>query len=299
MKISSASLDFLAGALVIGLLGPACIFTSSEDDGDVEDTDDDGTPPAETGLPSDSTGPVADDTSDGPDDGTTGDYPGECTDNLVLDPGFEAGGPSEEWTEESELFETLICDESCVTDEGGDAAAHSGDWWAWFGGVEDQSDNASVAQMITIDPDMAYLRFWFQIRSGADTGDDTFTVTLGGDTVFMVNDQDMSDYDEYQQIDLDVSPWADGGSYELRFASSTTGVGLTSFFLDEVSLVSCSEAAGTSTGFETEGQDETAGSTTDDTTGGSTSDTGSTTDGTTGGSTDGTTSGSSGSSSSG
>ena len=284
MIISTASFRTLAGAVALGLLAPACIITTSEDDGDVEETgDDDSPPPSTTGLPSDSTGPVADDTTgtEPSDDTTTGGPAGECSDNLVLDPGFEDGSEGDAWAQASDVFGTPICDTSC-TDEAG-AEPYAGSWWAWFGGVEDETENASVAQTITIDPEMAYLSFWFQIRSSAGTGDDVFTATLGGDTVFMVTDADVGDYGEgYHRVDLDISEWADGGSYELRFASTHTGNGLTSFFLDEVSLVSCTEAAGTSTGPDTDGQDDTAGtsSTGDDTTGGSSSST----DGTTGGS---------------
>lgn len=281
MTISTDSLNFLAGALALGLFGSACIITTSEDDGEVETTDDSGPPPLTTGQPSDSSGPVADDTSGGPIDETTGGPMGECTENLVLDPGFEAGSPSEAWAEASDVFGSPICDTSC-TDEMG-AAPYAGSWWAWFGGIENEPENASVAQTITIDPEMAYLSFWFEIRSGAGTGDDVFTVTLDRDTVFMVTDLDMADWGEYRRVDVDVSQWADGGAYELRFASTHTGNGLTSFFLDEVSLVSCSEAAGTSTGPDTDGQDSTGGTTVGDTdgttggsTGGSTGSTGST-----------------------
>lgn len=286
MTISTISLRALAGVLGLGLLSSACIITTSEDDDGGRDITDDGTPPLTSGQPSDSTGPVADDTvgSDDTSDPTTGGPVGDCSDNLVLDAGFEAGTPSEAWTEASDVFGTPICDAGC-TDEAG-AVPYAGEWWAWFGGVEDEPESASLSQTITIDPEMAYLSFWFQVRSGAGSGDDVFTVTLGGDTIFMVTDLDMPDYDAYTQVDVDVSEWADGGSYELRFASEHTGVGLTSFFLDEVSLVSCTEAGSTgSTGPDTGGQDST----------GSTGDTDGTTGGSTGGSTDGST-GSSGSS---
>lgn len=280
MTISTASLRTLAGVALLGLLCPACIITTSEDDGDSDaDTDgeDDVDPPSTTGLPSDSTGPVVDDTGDtGPIDETTGGPVGECSDNLVLDPGFEAGTPSEAWAEASDVFGTPICDTSCTEEEG--AAPYAGEWWAWFGGVENEPESASLAQTITIDPEMAYLSFWFQIRSAAATGNDVFTVTLGGDTLFMATDLEMPDYDQYRRIDVDVSQWADGGAYELRFEGSFTGEGLTSFFLDEVSLVSCTEAAGTSTGPDTDGLDESSTGGSSGSSSGSTGDT----DGTTG-----------------
>jgi hypothetical protein len=281
MTISTDSLVTLAGATLLGLLGSACIITTSEDDdgGDDSETGEDDVidPSMTTGLPSDSTGPVVDDTGDtGPIDETTGGPVGECSENLVLDPGFEGGTPSEAWAEASDVFGTPICDTGCTEEEG--AAPYAGEWWAWFGGVEGEPENASLAQTITIDPEMAYLSFWFQIRSGADTGNDVFTVTLGGDTLFMATDLEMPDYDQYRRIDVDVSQWADGGAYELRFESSHTGEGLTSFFLDEVSLVSCVEGAGTSTGPDTDGLDESSSGSSGSSTGGtSTGDTDSTT----------------------
>lgn len=272
MTISTASLRTLAGVTLLGLLCPACIITTSEDDDDGDDAEtgeDDVDPPSTTGLPSDSSGPVVDDTSDtGPIDETTGGPVGECSENLVLDPGFEGGTPSEAWAEASDVFGTPICDTGCTDEEG--AAPYAGEWWAWFGGVENEPENASLAQTITIDPEMAYLSFWFQIRSGAATGNDVFTVTLGGDTLWMVTDLEMPDYDQYRRIDVDVSQWADGGAYELRFESSHTGDGLTSFFLDEVSLVSCTEGAGTSTGPDTDGLDESSSGSSGSSTGGST-----------------------------
>jgi hypothetical protein len=295
MTISTDSLVTLAGATLLGLLGSACIITTSEDDDGSDDSEtgeDDVDPPSTTGLPSDSSGPVVDDTGDtGPIDETTGGPVGECSENLVLDPGFEGGTPSEAWSEASDVFGTPICDTGCTEEEG--AAPYAGEWWAWFGGVEGDPENASLAQTITIDPEMAYLSFWFQIRSGAATGNDVFTVTLGGDTLFMATDLEMPDYDEYRRIEVDVSQWADGGAYELRFESSHTGEGLTSFFLDEVSLVSCVEGAGTSTGPDTDGLDESSSGSSGSSSGSSSGDT----DGTTGDSSS--TGGSSGSSTAG
>lgn len=290
MTISAVSLRTLAGAVALGLLAPACIITTSEDDGDVEETGgDDDTPPSTTGLPSDGTTAVPDGTTGEPGDDTTGGTPEVCPDaeNLVLDPGFEGGTPSPAWTEASELFGTPICDIACQAEGETGAAPNGGDWWVWFGGLE-MPDTASVSQVITISPDMAYLSFYFQVRSGAGTGDDTFTATLGGDTVFMATDLDRADYDGYERVDIDVSQWADGGSYELVFAANITGNGLTSFFLDDVSLVACGDEGGTETGTtgETDGQDDTtAGTTTGDTDGttAGTTDGGTTDAGTTGG----------------
>ena len=267
MTFSKLSFRPLVGAVGLCLLSTACIInTTDDDDGTGQSGTDDGTPPA-TGE--ETPGTTGGEQTDGNDDTdpTTGGPAGDCSDNIILDPGFENGTPNEDWEEASEVFGSPICDASCTDEEG--AEPYMGEYWVWFGGVEEDPETASVTQRVTIDPDTAFLSFWFQIRSGAGTGDDVFTVSLDGDTLFMVTDMDMPDYSTYTQVDVDVSPWADGGTYELHFESSHAGTGLSSFFVDEVSLVSCSESTETGTdtgsGSETVGQDETAGDSTDDT----------------------------------
>lgn len=246
-----------AGLLVLGATG--CIINTSDDDSGGMGPTDDGNPPAETGLPSATTTGTGGNDTDPPatDDGTTGGPMGNCSDNLVVDPGFEGGTPSEAWTEASMVFGTPICDASCTEEPG--ASPFAGQWWLWLGGVDDEPEVASVSQTITIGPDTAFLSFYFQIRSSGGLGDDMMEVTLDGDTLFMVTDLEMSDYSDYRQVQLDISEWADGGSYELVFRSDHAGTGLSSFFVDQVSLVSCSDEEPT-TGDTTVGQDETAGS---------------------------------------
>ncbi len=265
ITFSNPSFRSLAVVAAFGLLCPACIINTTDDDSGEIATSDTGNPPGTTGLPSDSTGPGGATTDGDTDPGTTTDGPmGDCSDNLVLDPGFEAGSPNDSWEESSMVFETPICDAGCTDEKG--AEPFAGTYWAWFGGVEDEPETASLSQTIIINPDMAFLSFQFQIRSGAGTGDDVFTVDLDGDTVFMVTDLDMEDYDSYSLVELDISDWADGGAYELVFSSSHAGTGLSSFFVDEVSLVSCTEETGTGSG-TTVGQDTTAGTDSDTTAG--------------------------------
>ncbi|MEM7153429.1 MAG: hypothetical protein AAF799_11345 [Myxococcota bacterium] len=265
MTISKLSFRPLVGAVGLCLLSTACIInTTDDDDGSLEATDD-GTPPA-TGeqTPGTTGGDPDTDGNDDDTDPTTGGPVGDCGDNIIIDPGFEAGTPNNDWDEVSDVFGTPICDSTCTDEEG--AEPYMGEHWVWLGGVEDEPEMASVTQRVTIEPDTAFLSFWFQIRSGAGTGDDMFTVSLDGDALFMVTDMDMPEYSDYTQVDIDVTPWADGGTYELSFASDHAGTGLTSFFVDEVSLVSCSETMDTGdSGSETVGQDETAGDSTGDT----------------------------------
>jgi hypothetical protein len=263
-----------AAALVMAGLSTACIINSSDDDAgqDTEATDDG--PVADDGV-DDGDGTGVDDGDDG-DDGTgdgmaDGGFPMECgTDpleitNYVVDGSFEAGTPSEVWTEASLLFGTPICDTaSCSDDEG--AMPAEGDFWAWFGGSETEPEVASLAQTLTIPAnDVAQLSFFLRIPSGAGGGDDILTVSLDQQIQFMVTDLDMPEYGDYRLVEIDVTDFADGQSHELLIEADITGAGLTSFFVDDFYIVSCGEtAADTTAGDDTAGTDTGA----DDTAGG-------------------------------
>lgn len=275
---SFARLSVLLG-LGLGLAG-GCILTTSEDTATGNGTggDDDDSDPDSASADDGSTGLVDEsgaddngpDSNDGTDEGTTGPS-GDCTEN-VLDPGFEVGTPSDDWTEASEVFGTPICDLSCTEDEG--AAPYEGDWWAWFGGVE-EPESASVSQDVTIAAaDNIVLSFRFSINASAGTGDDIFRVLVDDAEVFMATDAEMSDFDGYTRVDIDLTAMGDGAVHNIRFESSHAGTGLTSFFVDNVSLLTCDEGGDGST----DGGSDSGSTAADSTDGGST-DTGSTGDG--------------------
>lgn len=261
-----------------------CILTTSGEDDGGQDGDDtggdddsasDGVDDDGVSVGDDSPVDESGDDDSSADDGTTGPS-GDCSDNLITDPSFEAGSPSTAWTEESLTFGTPICDASCTEDPG--AEPYSGDWWAWFGGVEDP-ESASVTQDVTIAAaDSAVLSFRFSINAAAGTGDDEFAVVVDGTSVWMATDAEMSDYDGYTHVDVDLTDFADGGSHTIRFASDHPGTGLTNFFLDEIHLVTCSDAGTESSGG---GESETTaadGSTTGSADGESTTEDGSSSD---------------------
>ena len=247
------------------LLAPGCVIVSDDDTTPAESTT--GTPdtngdPATTATTQNTTAPQ---TTTGPDDGETTDdgFPENCSDNLVEDPGFEGGTPSEAWDEASEVWGTPICDTGCTEDPG--AVPFAGEWFVWFGGLEDgQTDTQWVAQEIEIAPDTAHLRFRLAISGDDANGDNIMAVELDDETVFMVTDLDEGNYDGYQTVDVDVSAFADGQSHRLRFIAEFPGTVLTNFFLDEVELVSCADGdtTGTGTGTDTgttSGTDSTTG----------------------------------------
>jgi hypothetical protein len=289
MKMACFRLETLTIALCVAA-GAGCI---------IEPDDDDANASGETGGPDTNSGPIStsgdNSISSTNDDGTgtspttgdptdTGDLPDDCDMNLFEDPGFEGGTPSDVWAEASEVFGTPICNAGCSEEQG--AEPYAGDWWVWFGGIE-QMDTASVSQTIAIDPERAILQFRFWVNAGADAGEDVFYVDIDTENVFMATNADELVYDGYTLVEVDVSDFADGGMHTVTFGAELTGQGLTNFFLDNVLLVSCSEGAGsTTTGPMTDTDTDTATTMGDTDTGEPTStgsDTGDGTAGTAGG----------------
>ena len=241
MKFKSLT---LLSALSLPLAG--CILVADDDD-DVNDTvaydtddyddSDDSEPDDDDAGQSDTDGETGGETGGETDGDTEGDGL-ECGDNIMADPGFETGTPNEMWEEASALFGTPLCDATCTTDEG--AAPYSGDWWIWFGGMDDV-EQASMAQTVTFEADHALLAFQFSINAAAGTGDDVFTVSIDDEVVFMATDAEWESYEGYTPIEIDVAAYADGAEHTITFAAETMGGGLTNFFVDDVSLTECSE----------------------------------------------------------
>ena len=155
--------------------------------------------------------------------------------DVVEDGGFELGTPNSAWDEASAAFGTVICNEDgCGL--GGGTGPNSGLWWTWFGGIPG-GDVGSVSQDVTVPTgSSAELRFFLEIPADGQTG--SMDVSLGGDVLFSVTEADAGTYPTYQEVILDVSAYADGGTYELLFASETqSGAASTNFFVDDVALL--------------------------------------------------------------
>jgi hypothetical protein len=269
MKMAYLRFDTLGVLLCVGASAAAsagCFIAGDDDDGNAS---------AETGGPGSATTPVtmsgdnSMSTTNGEGSGTTpgtgddttdsGMLPDGCGDNLLQDPGFEGGTPSDVWAEASDVFGTPICNAGCSEEAG--AEPYAGDWWAWFGGIE-QMDNSSVSQSIAIDPEAAILRFRLWINTGGGTGMDEFYVDIDGMNVFMVTDLDEAEYDSYTLVEVPVDEFADGMMHTVTFGAEISGESLTNFFLDDVLLVSCSEGGGSSTTMGTMTATDTDASTT-------------------------------------
>jgi len=252
--------------LCTALLATGCLITTGSIDDDESssnteaDTDPSATvPTSDPTSDSDSNSSVSDSVGE-----TTGMPTGECSDNLIADGGFEDGTPSMAWTETSLNFMTPICDTDCTMDPGADPFV--GNWYAWFGGIDTDPEIASVSQLVTIDGQTVFLAFRFQINAAAGTGNDFFEVTVDDETVWLATDAEIADYGGYTPISVDISDFADGNAHTITFTGDVLGEGeLTNFFLDEVSLVACTDGVADTTGGSSSGDDTDTGASSDTT----------------------------------
>jgi hypothetical protein len=155
---------------------------------------------------------------------------------LVLDSSYETGNPNPFWTEDSLGGYEVITNEQ---DSGYGDVARSGEWFAWFGGVEDALEISSVEQEVTIaDADIAVLEFYLWIPESSGLFNDELVVSIDGVTVFSALDSEPGYTSGYAPVAVDASAFADGGNHVLKFEADTLGSGsATSFFVDDVCIV--------------------------------------------------------------
>jgi hypothetical protein len=153
--------------------------------------------------------------------------------NLLADPGFEAGTPNPSWFEASINFGTPLCTvASCGTGTG--TGPFTGDWWAWFGGIG-AYEAGEVNQSVVIPPGNAILKFWFENHVSSGNGIDYLTIEIDGNAILTIYES--SGYDPYSPFEIDVSAYADGNSHNIRFFSEIFGPTTTNFFVDDVELI--------------------------------------------------------------
>jgi hypothetical protein len=164
------------------------------------------------------------------------------TDCTVADGGFEGGSPNSDWTESSTNFSSIICDTSCGLLGSG---AYSGTYWAWFGGSGSAVETGTLEQDVTIPGGMRYLNFYLEIPSNPDLLNTGYLrLLMDGTNLFEVTHNDITTYDVYRAVSIDVSAYADGGSHTLRFESQTSPTGTNpidtnrrlDFFVDDLCL---------------------------------------------------------------
>jgi len=154
--------------------------------------------------------------------------------NLIVDPGFEAGTPNPTWFEASTNFGTPICDViACGTGTG--TGPRTGNYWAWFGGIG-AYEAGQVSQSVVIPPGHATLSFWLEHFIASGNNLDYLQVQIDGDVVYLLY-EGQTIYYPYTQITLDISSYADGGNHTILFSSEIFGPTTSNFFVDDIELI--------------------------------------------------------------
>ena len=153
---------------------------------------------------------------------------------AVADAGFEAGTPSTAWTESSDAFGSPIC-----TSAGCGSGAHAGDAWAFFGGSSNGAADA-LEQDVNLPFGIAGLSFYLWLPAASGNGGDELRVLVDGQQVASAGEGEGRYRGGYRRVEVDVTPFADGGLHRLRFESATSGTpSHSSFFVDDVAIEVC------------------------------------------------------------
>jgi uncharacterized repeat protein (TIGR01451 family) len=171
---------------------------------------------------------------------------------AVQDGDFEDGSPSTFWIEQSTNFGTPLCT-IAGCGQGTGTGPHSGDWWAWFGGIA-APEVGSMTQNDIVIPENSVLSFWFEAPVCANTTD-FVRIQIDGTTVWEATGAHPEcNSVGYVNITADISAFADGGIHDLVITSTISGVPSgTNFFIDDVSIAAatCGGGGGGPGAFET------------------------------------------------
>jgi hypothetical protein len=153
---------------------------------------------------------------------------------AITDGGFEAVTPNPYWTESSTNFGTPIC--SLGSGCGGANQAHTGDWWAWFGGIEGVLETGTLSQQVLIPTGVSQLNFWFSAPNVDLLANDFIELTIDGNQLWSYSASG-GVISDYTLQSLDISDFADDTDHILEFSSTTLGENaVTNFFVDDVSI---------------------------------------------------------------
>ncbi len=151
----------------------------------------------------------------------------------ISDGSFEAGYPSAFWASYSQNFTTPLCNGLC-----GRSGAHTGSWWSWFGGAGTIPEYGYVTQSVAIPANSTpRLEFFLNNPASSGNGVDDFRVLVDGNEIFSIYAGNPLFTGGYTLVDLDLSPFADGGVHLIKFDSNCTGTANTNLDLDDVSFI--------------------------------------------------------------
>ena len=152
---------------------------------------------------------------------------------TVQDGGFETGTPNLAWTEASTSFGTPLCTSSCGL------SPHSGQWFAWFGGIATATEEATLTQRVVLNSADAQLTFYLRIGG---TGTGNLSVQID-DLILATYNTATPGYGDYARVTLPIpDTLRDGRAHILRFRGITYPGTIANFLVDEVTIHSQTSA---------------------------------------------------------
>lgn len=155
---------------------------------------------------------------------------------AVMDGSFESGIPNAYWDEYSYNFSTPLCTVAgCGTGTG--TGPNTGDWWAWFGGI-DSYEEGFITQTVTIADTAEDMTFYLE-QMVCDSAADYLEVLIDGNQVFVTDGaSNLCGVLGYSLQTVDITSYADGVDHTVVFHSEIFAEveGGGNFFVDDVSI---------------------------------------------------------------
>ena len=155
---------------------------------------------------------------------------------IVPDPGFEGGTPNRYWREASINFGSVICDVvSCGS--GGGTGPHTGNFWAWFGGIP-AFEESHLSTQVTIPVGATALTFYLE-QIFCDSNNDFLEVLIDDTRVFYTDGgSSLCENEGYVLQNADIGMFADDQEHTLEFHAMTfaTNGRRSNFFVDDLQI---------------------------------------------------------------
>jgi uncharacterized repeat protein (TIGR01451 family) len=178
-------------------------------------------------------------------------------DNLVSDPSLETSGPNHGgvWDSSSTNFGAVFCAQGRCTDNPTETA-YSGDWWAWFGGIDPTNtggatfpETGMLSQSLLVPPEVDQLYFQLRMPECSGSAADYIALRIDGTELWRADASNaaLCGSASYSQQAVNISAYADGATHAIEFVGVQTGLGgVSTFFVDNVAFMAplvCSASA--------------------------------------------------------
>ncbi|MBK9419907.1 MAG: T9SS type A sorting domain-containing protein [Flavobacteriales bacterium] len=156
----------------------------------------------------------------------------------ITDGSFEAGIGAGTWNEASANFGTPLCTAAACGTGGGGAVPRTGEVFAWFGGLGDASEIASVDQDANITTGTtANLLVYVKIPATGDgSAGNYLKAFIDGTEVAMVTALDSSAYTNYTLWTVPINAYANGAVHNVKLEAKENGGTPFNILADDISL---------------------------------------------------------------